>query len=81
MTAERRANELTRVAIKQGAGLVFLEPISPSNWHGETGCVIGPFSSREITEYFLVKVMHLHQGRPTPRVFAEGYNWYIELGR
>ncbi len=81
MKARRRATDLNRVAIKQGAGMVFLEPISPNSWQGETGCVIGPFSSREITEYFLVKVMHLHEGSSSPRVFAEGYSWYIALSR
>lgn len=52
----------------------------PSRWQGEVDCVVGPFSSREVANYFASNVVDFGQLETTClSVFAHGDGWYLEV--
>ena len=69
------------VAIRKAAGIHFLQPVLPNRWQGETDCIVGPFSSCEIAEYFANRVVDFGQFEScSQRIFPKGNEWYIEVG-
>ena len=57
-------------------------PVVPNKWQGEHGCLVGPFSSRAVAEYFSNYVVDLG---PYPvsaeRILAKGDAYYVEVQR
>lgn len=59
---------------------VMLNPIAPNQWQGERECIVGPFTSYEIAEAFVSRViMFRHQTPFQHHIFAKGDSWYVEL--
>jgi hypothetical protein len=55
-------------------------PIVPNRWQGEADCVVGPFSSRTVAEYFVSAVADFgHYDAFNKRVFAKGDAYYVEV--
>jgi hypothetical protein len=54
----------------------------PTQWQGESDCVVGPFSSHDVAEYFANAVVDFGQFETLQeRVFANGDAWYVEVTR
>jgi hypothetical protein len=64
--------------VRQGQTLRYFHPIVPNRWHGEVDCVIGPFSSRQVAEYYAKIVIDFGHFEISQRIFANGDSWYIE---
>ncbi len=57
-----------------------LNLIVPNRWQGERDCVVGPFSSRAVAEYFVDTVTDFgHYDAYSKRVFAKGDGWFVEV--
>lgn len=55
-------------------------PIVPNRWQGECDCVVGPFSSHTVAEYFASAVADFgHYDAFNKRVFAKGDAYYVEV--
>ena len=68
------------VLVKKGESLVSYQPISPNCWQGESSCLIGPFSSKEVAEYFAYPLVnHGPYDVVIARIFAKGNAWYVEV--
>jgi len=66
--------------IRDDTGVRSLEPTLPNCWHGEADCVVGPFSSKMVAEYFaLSSVERKAFASATDSVFANGDAWYVEI--
>jgi hypothetical protein len=50
----------------------------PSQWHGETDCVIGPFSSSETAQTY-VTMSHYSEYDRVLEVFVKGNAWYVSV--
>ena len=62
------------------AGRQAHSPIVPNRWQGEYDCVVGPFSSHTVAEYFANAVVDFGQYETVSRkVFAKGDSWYVEV--
>jgi hypothetical protein len=66
------------VIVKQGQSFKQHQPIVPNRWHGQVDCVIGPFSSQHVAEYYAKVVVDFGQFEISQRIFANGDSWYIE---
>jgi hypothetical protein len=64
--------------VKQGQAFKQYQLIVPNRWHGEVDCVIGPFSSKHVAEYYARVVVDFGQFEIAQRIFANGDSWYIE---
>jgi hypothetical protein len=54
----------------------------PTHWQGEVDCVVGPFSSQSVADYFANHPVDFGQFETIAmRVFANGDAWYIEITR
>jgi hypothetical protein len=52
----------------------------PTRWQGESDCVVGPFSSREVADYFANNVVDFGQFENlSMRVFPYADAWYLEV--
>jgi hypothetical protein len=51
---------------------------SPNTWHGETDCVVGPFSSHETAQTY-VTFMQLADYDRVLEVFVKGDAWYVAV--
>jgi hypothetical protein len=70
---------MSAVLVKHGESLRYYQPILPSRWQGEVDCVIGPFSSKPIAEYFAAIVVDFsHFEAVSERIFANRDAWFIE---
>jgi hypothetical protein len=59
---------------------VTYEVVSPNRWQGRTGCLVGPFSGRDVAEYFAGLQVDFGQfDAITQHVFARGDAWYIRV--
>jgi hypothetical protein len=57
-----------------------LQAIVPNRWQGEYDCLVGPFSSRNVAEYFVSAVVDFGAYESfNRRVFAKGDSWYVEV--
>jgi hypothetical protein len=57
-----------------------LQTIVPNRWQGEYDCLVGPFSSRNVAEYFVSAVVDFGAYESfNRRVFAKGDSWYVEV--
>jgi len=55
-------------------------PIVPNRWQGECNCLVGPFSSETVADYFANSVVDFgHYETMSRRVFAKGDSWYVEV--
>lgn len=62
------------------AGIQQSSPISPNSWHGEGDCLVGPFSSREVAEYFAHPVVDFgHYDVCAKSIFVRRDSWYVEI--
>lgn len=60
----------------------FCQPVSPNRWQGETDCLVGPFSSRQVAEHFIRPTVDFgHYHIRVTRVFAKGDAWYVEIDK
>lgn len=54
--------------------------IVPNRWQGESNCLVGPFSSRTVAEYFANAVVDFGQYETcSRRIFAKGDSWFVEV--
>lgn len=67
-----------KITIKHGETFQDYHPVVPNRWHGEVDCVIGPFSSQQVAEYYAKVVVDFGQFEISQRIFANGDSWYIE---
>jgi hypothetical protein len=57
-----------------------VQTIVPNRWQGEYDCLVGPFSSRNVAEYFMSAVVDFGTYESfNRRVFAKGDSWYVEV--
>lgn len=57
-----------------------VQTIVPNRWQGEYDCLVGPFSSRNVAEYFVSAVVDFGAYESfSRRVFAKGDSWYVEV--
>lgn len=69
-------NVRDRVWIRDGDGVHASSAVPPAVWHGEHGCVIGPFSSAESARVFL----RAHRARPgSAHVFPARSAYYVDM--
>ena len=71
----------TQPLTSQDLSLLKHQPcIVPNRWQGECDCVVGPFSSRKVAEYFAGTVVDFGQFEAfTKRVFAKRDAFYVEI--
>jgi hypothetical protein len=69
---------MDKITIKHGNSFHAYDPIVPAHWHGEVNCVIGPFSSQQVAEYYAKVVVDFGQLEVSQRIFANRDAWYIE---
>ena len=68
------------VAVSNTSGVEFRYPVLPNCWKGETGCIVGPFSSKDVAEYFSNYAVDFGQYEDfSYRMFVKGCEWYIEI--
>ena len=68
------------IAVRNPSGIQFRLPVSPSSWHGQAGCIVGPFSSSDIAQYFTRRVLNDPKHPEYEyRVFVKGCEWYVEI--
>ena len=72
--------KLTTVWIKGDVELYQLPVLSPIAWSGESDCAVGPFTSREVVEYFISMTNDGLLESATDHIFARGDSWYVEAG-
>lgn len=67
--------------IAEGRSFQALErSIVPNRWQGEANCIVGPFSSRAVAEYFANAVVDFGQYETySRRIFAKGDSWFVEV--
>ena len=66
--------------IRKETEIKVLEPTLPNCWQGQPDCVVGPFSSRNVAEYFAhVSVDFSHCNAIMESIFACGDAWYVEV--
>jgi hypothetical protein len=54
--------------------------IVPNRWQGECDCVVGPFSSKHVAEYYVNAVVDFgHYETISRRIFAKGDSWFVEV--
>ena len=69
------------IALRGKTGIRLYQPILPNRWQGETNCLVGPFSGKEVAEYFAGYACDFGQfEKLTFRVFAKRDAWYVEIG-
>jgi hypothetical protein len=52
----------------------------PTHWQGESNFVVGPFSSRDVADYFANTLVDFGQLENFfMRTFASGDAWYVEV--
>jgi hypothetical protein len=65
--------------IRDDTGVRTLYPTLPNCWQGEAGCIVGPFSSKTVAEYFIQTSVDFGQyDAILEEVFASGDGWYVE---
>lgn len=58
----------------------FVQAVVPNRWQGEANCLVGPFSSRSVAEYFANAVVDFgHYETVSRRVFPKGDAWFVEV--
>jgi hypothetical protein len=56
------------------------DAVVPNRWQGEADCLVGPFSSRDVAEYFASAVVDFGQYETVSRrIFAKGDAWFVEV--
>ncbi|MCA9838305.1 MAG: hypothetical protein KC422_15415 [Trueperaceae bacterium] len=56
------------------------ELVSPSAWKGNLDCIVGPFSSKEVAEYFAGHVVDFGQLESIEHtLFVKGDSWFLEI--
>lgn len=66
--------------IRDDTGVHSLHPTLPNCWQGEADCVVGPFSSKMVAEYFArSSVEYTLYDAVMDSVFANGDAWYVEV--
>lgn len=61
-------------------GIHLRYPVLPNCWQGETDCIVGPFSGKEVAEYFAGYASQFGQDEGlTYRVFPKRDAWYLEI--
>ena len=68
-----------QVWIKQGTQAQPHTPTLPNCWQGESDCIIGPFSSKGVAEYFAQANEETRYDSIMKRVFPNGDAWYVEV--
>jgi hypothetical protein len=76
----RKEGDMAAVIIVQkDKQILHYHPVSPNRWCGEVDCVIGPFSSKEVAEYFAGHTADFGQlGGIEEIVFAKRDEWFVE---
>ena len=66
--------------IQDDTGVHALEPTLPNCWQGQPNCIVGPFSSKIVAEYFARSSVDYGQyDAVMDSVFAQGDAWYVDV--
>lgn len=57
------------------------DTVVPNRWQGEADCLVGPFSSRAVAEYFANSVVNTGDRTTTNEMFAQEDGWYLVVRR
>lgn len=69
------------VLVIDASGMRSYEPVPPNCWQGQVDCVVGPFSSREVAQYFARAVVEYGQyDALIEQIFPRGDAWYLKVG-
>ena len=68
-----------RVSHTRFVSLLEEKVVVPNRWQGETDCLVGPFSSRTVAEYFASSVINNSNRTTTNELFAKGDSWYLAV--
>ena len=71
---------LRPIALGDSTGIRFHQPILPNLWKGEANCLVGPFSGKDVAEYFANYASEYGQYECFGyRVFPKRDAWYVEI--
>jgi hypothetical protein len=71
---------MKNVSVTEASRFYSVQTIVPNRWQGEYDCLVGPFSSRNVAEYFMSAVVDFGAYESfNRRVFAKGDSWYVEV--
>jgi hypothetical protein len=65
--------------IDDASGIHAMSVSSPNLWHGEIGCVVGPFSSLDVAQTYLSMVQFCEFDCVLEQVFAKDDAWYVTV--
>ena len=57
------------------------QTVVPNRWQGEADCLVGPFSSRAVADYFASCVVNTSDRTSTNEMFAREDGWYLVVRR
>lgn len=57
------------------------DTVVPNRWQGEADCLVGPFSSRTVADYFANSVVNTSDRTTTDELFAREDGWYLVVRR
>jgi hypothetical protein len=64
--------------LSDASGTHQVQVSSPNTWHGETDCVVGPFSSEKAAQGYVTAVQLSDYDRVLD-VFVRGNAWYVSV--
>jgi hypothetical protein len=68
------------IMLSEKDGYRFWTPLLPTRWKGETNCVVGPFSGRDVAEYFAGYASDFGQYESySYKVFPKRDAWYVKI--
>lgn len=56
-------------------------PVPPNCWEGQLDCVVGPFSSQDVAQYFVRAIVESQYDAIVEKIFPRGDAWYIKIDR
>jgi hypothetical protein len=65
--------------LKDDSGNFPMTVRSPSHWHGETNCAVGPFSSFAVAQTYVEMMRFCEFDRVMEPIFAKGDSWYVSV--
>ena len=68
-----------RVSHTRFVSLIEEKVVVPNRWQGETDCLVGPFSSRTVAEYFASSVVNNSNHTTTDELLVKGDSWYLVI--
>lgn len=68
------------LVLSDETGIRLHHPILPNQWQGEINCFVGPFSGKDVAEYFAGYASEFGQYESMSyRVFPKRDEWFLEI--